>query len=682
MKKWIIRKPDSAVVNALLKESDLTPLCAEVLSSRGIKNINEAAAAVQAEELQDPFLLRDMAEAVSVINLAVEEFVPICIYGDYDCDGITSTAMLYSYLECMGADVTYYIPERDEGYGMNCDSIRKLAKQGIKLIITVDNGISAIEEAELIKELGMKLIVTDHHQPGATLPEAEAVIDPHRRDCPSPYKNLCGAGVVLKLIAAMEGGSYETAMEQFGDLAALGTVADVVRLDGENRYIVKNGLRLIENTEKTGLVSLIEKSGLKGKKLTSHSIGFMLAPRINAAGRFGSPYLAAKLMLSEDPNESDQLAQELDTLNSLRKNAESDIIGEIEKMICEDPSIILKRVLVISGKNWHHGIIGIVASRLMERFLKPCIIITEEGEFSRGSARGCPGFSVFKCLEYCEELLEKFGGHTGAGGFTVKTSRLKGLDNKIQEYARRIHAIMPTVEITADKQLMPQDITAENIDGLKLLEPFGEGCQQPVFAIAGAVISDIIPLSGGVHTKLRLNFGGKALDALLFRKSPEELFIKKGDRCDFMITAETSVYAGKKSVTVIVKDFRLSGIRQQKYFAAKDAYEKYRRGEKLPPAYYSKICPDRGELIPVYKRIFAGQYDTDGLYAAISGETMNFCKLKICVDIFCELGLVKFNPFTDEVRVVKGAPKADIETSPTLINLKNAVRETEATINE
>lgn len=669
MKKWIIKKPDTAVSKKLAAECAVTPLCADVLAARGISTSTEAAEQFNADRLSDPFLLKDMKEAAELINDAIENFTPVCIFGDYDCDGIASTSMLFSYLECMGANVMYILPERDEGYGLNENAVRRMHEQGAQLIITVDNGISAHKEAELIYSLGMKLIITDHHQPGETLPRAEAIVDPHRKDCVSPFKYLCGAGVVLKLIAAAEGGSYDTALNEYGELAALATVADVVSLTGENRFIVKYGLKLMENSERAGINALISKSGIKFP-ISSTSVAFGLAPRINASGRFGSPLTAARLLLTDDDEEAMLLADELERLNTQRKEEEGKIIDDIEKTVAEKPEITVERVLVLSGENWHHGIIGIVASRMVERFDKPCFIITIEGETARGSARSFGAFSAFKALEYCSDLLIKFGGHPGAGGFSIETAKIPEFSQRLQKFAQESFEYMPIPDITADKLISPSEITVENVNGLKVLEPFGEGSRQPVFALGGAEVADIIPLSQGVHTKLRLNCQGRQLDALVFRISPDEMFIKKGDKIDILFTMETKSYAGRESISIIIKDFRKCGLEQNKYFAAKDAYEKYRRNEPLPAAYYQRICPERNELVPVYKKIASGNYSTDTLYMSFMTE-LNYCKMMMCVDIFNELGLVSRNSFSQEIRAVKGAPKADLETSVILKDLRN-----------
>lgn len=675
MKKWNIGKPDIDLSKKLTSGSDLTSLCADVLVSRGVTSLEQAANFIRTKEPEDPFMLKDMEKAVEIINEAVESCQKICIYGDYDCDGITSTVMLYSYLECLGADVFYYIPERSEGYGLNSEAVNKISESGTELIITVDNGISAFEEAKLIKELGMSLVITDHHQPGETLPQADAIVNPHRKDCGSSFKYLCGAGVVLKLIAALDGGDYDMAIEQFGDLAAVGTVADIVTLTGENRFIVETGLRLIKNTENCGLIELMRVAGLideneQYKDIVSNSVAFMLAPRINAAGRFGSPLQAVELLLCDDPEEAHELALELDLLNKKRKEEEQNIINEIYEYIDKNPSILSQRVLVFSGDGWHHGVIGIAASRIVERFDKPCFIITREGDTSRGSARAFGDFSVFGCLTACSDVLSRFGGHQGAGGFSLLTADVEKFSEQIQKYAHDNHENMPLNTLKAEKVIMPQEITVANIESLKLLEPFGEGNRQPVFAVIGAVIQDIIPMSAGAHTKLHLKYGGISLFAPMFNTRAETLPFTRGEVWDFMVMLEINEYKGMKSINLRICDFRKNGINQESFFAAASAYEKYIRKEELPEAYYKRMCPERNELVKVYSAI--GQTDISfmSLYAKIDPKTMNYCKIKICLDIFREMGLVSISDSCDTITKIKVEKKVDLENSNILRELR------------
>ena len=673
MKKWIIKNPNNSSVQDILKNSVLSKLCAEVLVSRGIDNIKSATEFMVTEELSDPFSLKDMDKAVEIINNAVEEGKSICIFGDYDCDGITSTVMIYTYLQFLGANVSYYIPERDEGYGMNKKAINYLAENDIELIITVDNGISAIEEAQLISDLGIQLVITDHHQPGNILPKADAIVNPHQKDCTSIFKNLCGAGVVLKLLAALDEGSYENVFEQFGDIAAIGTIADVVSLKSENRYIVENGLKLLKNTENLGLIALMKEIGIYEKELSSTSVAFMLAPKINAAGRFASPKIAVDLFISEDIEEANILAKKLNQLNDERKKTEDTIVSEIEKQINENPDLTVKRVLVLSGENWHHGVIGIIASRIVERFGKPCFIITEEGEFSRGSVRSFGNFSVYECLAYCSDLLEKYGGHLGAGGFSLKTEKIDLFKEKIEQYSKEFFEEMPVFSIEVDKLLLPDDLKIENVEGLSLLEPFGEGNRQPLFVILSAVVTSVDSISNGAHTKLQIKYGEVFLSALIFNVKYEDIIIKKDEKWDFIVSLEINNYMNKKSISLFVKDFRRSGIKQERYFAAKNTYEKYKRDEILPKKYYEKICPSREEMISIYKAL-PEKINMEHLYmSCVNDENMNYCKMKLCLDIFSELELINQNEYNMEVNKKNVTQKTDLESSDTLKKLKENV---------
>lgn len=679
MKKWIIKKPEPDG-SSIAQGSDLTPLCADVLASRGITTLEGAKEFLRKDSLSDPFLLKDMREATEIIQDAIAGQKKICIYGDYDCDGITSTVILFSYLEYMGADVTYYIPERAEGYGMNKPSIQKLHDEGIELIITVDNGISAVSEAEFVAELGMELIITDHHQQGEVLPKAKAIVNPHRKDCTSPFKYLCGAGVVLKLITALEDGDYSATMEQYGELVAIATIADIVCLTGENRFIVDRGLKYLPNTERAGLRKLMEVSGIKPSEISSTKVAFGIAPRINASGRFASPRLAVQLLLSEDEEEAEELAIQLNKLNEERKETEQIIVEEIYRHIDSNPGLLHNRVLVFHGADWHHGVIGIVASRMVEKFGKPVFIITEEGETSRGSARSFGDFSVFECLEACGEFLTKYGGHKGAGGFSLDTDKINDFNNAIQNFAYEKHSIMPILSIDVDKVLTEQDFNVDNVEGLKVLEPFGEGNPQPTFAFLDAVVTDIAPLGKqSQHTKMRLKYRNIFADAILFRMSPQETSIKVGDVWNFLVGLEVSEYNNHKSLRVLVKDFRRKGVKQKLYFSARNAYEVYRRNEKLSESYYRAMMPQRNEFVAVYKLIAKEKTDVtaDKIFMQVNTlTTLNYCKFRIILDIFEEMNLISVSHSTDIINLVAhGTEKINLENSDILGNLKTLLEQ-------
>lgn len=673
MKKWVAKSYDINIANTLMKETSVTPLCAEVLTARGITSTDMAFKFVQPSEIESPFKMIDMDKAVQILNECINNGLKICIFGDYDCDGVTSTAMLKTYLECIGADVFTYIPERDEGYGMNKPAIDKINQAGARLIITVDNGISAHVEADYINQLGIKLIITDHHQPSETLPKADAVVNPHRKDCPSSFKKICGAGVVFKLIMAMEGDSYDSVLEQFGDLVTIATIGDVVEISGENRKLVHDGLNYIKHSDRIGILALCEVAGIDLETINSTKVAFGIVPRINASGRFGSPKIALELLTSEDEERALELSKELCELNNQRKKTEDEIMEAINVQIKENPQSLNQRVLIFSGDNFHHGVIGIVASRICEKYDKPCFIITNEGNnFSRGSARGIGTFSIFKCLDYCSSILERFGGHQGAGGFSLKTDNIPKFVDLISEYANKKFSIMPRTSFNIDKLLLPNDITLDNIKGLSILEPFGEGNKEPTFAIMNATLLEIIPLSNNTSVKFKIFYNGKYLDIVQFRKSTDEIFLKKNTLCDFLVKLSINSFKGRENITIMAIDYRLSGASQTKFFSALDIYEKFLLNKELPNAYYEKIVPSYDELKLVYSyMIKCTSIDVENLFLTINKDNINYCKLRLCVDIFCELGLATFDPNLQVVTTLSVKNKVDLDSSSILRRLKN-----------
>lgn len=662
MKKWQIQQPDEAAAKNIQANSDLSLFCAELLTVRGYRTIEETASQFSCPALSDPFLIRDMQAAADCLNAAIDSGEKICVYGDYDCDGVMATVILYSYLMELGADVVYYIPERSEGYGMNLNALETLKAQGVSLIVTVDNGIAALEEADWIAEQGMRLVITDHHQPYSTLPAAVAVVDPHRVDCPSPFSLFCGAGLALKLVAAMDGGDMTFALEQFGDLAAIATVADVVSLTGENRFLVQQGLRLLANTERPGLLALLELTGMQGKTLTATNLAFTLAPRINAAGRFGSPKLAVSLLLAETMEEAMPLAKQLEQCNRQRKEAEADILQEIREQIQVHPELVQQRVLLFSGNDWHHGVIGIVAARLEEQFGKPVMVLTIEGEQARGSARAFGDFSVFACLDACRSHLTKYGGHPGAGGFSLSAAEIPAFFAAVQQYAAEQFPHMPQMTLQADRLLLPQELTIENIASLSVLEPYGEGNPAPVFAICHAVLEAIQPLSGGLHSKLKLRYGSLYLDVLLFRVSPDAVGLPLQSMCDFLVTAECKTFQGRPQLSLIVKDYRRSGISQAKYFAAREAYETVCRKESLPDAYYAAMTPTRAELVQVYRHLPETPLAMDTLFIQLQSQ-YNYGKLRLILDIFAELKLIQMDVWKETVQRLPVTGTVQLEQS-------------------
>ncbi|MBO5162916.1 MAG: single-stranded-DNA-specific exonuclease RecJ [Ruminococcus sp.] len=675
MKKWSEKKYDRSLVSKLSLSCGVSSLTAGVLAAKGYSSAESVMERLELHELSDPFLIKDMKIAADAINKAVEEGTHICVYGDYDCDGVMAAVILYSYLLEIGADVSYYIPERSEGYGLNKNAVDKLHEDGVELIVTVDNGISAIEEAEYIYSLGMRLIVTDHHQQGDTLPRAEAVVDPHRHDDCSPFKFACGAFIALKLVSALDDGDYTMSLEQFGDLAAIATVADIVSLTGENRFIVRYGLDLINNTDRPALIALKEVSGLTDKFVDSHSVAFGLAPRINAAGRFGSPKTAMELFLCEDCEEALTLAQELDRLNNARKSAENDIISEIYSILDNDPSILRDRVICVCGKGWHHGVIGITASRIMEKFGKPCFIASEENGELRGSARSFGKFSVFDALTAASEVLEKFGGHPGAGGYTIRSGMGDEFRRLINKFAMENCKDMPLPELSADMTVTSAELTVDNVNGLNVLEPFGTGNEKPLFLIENAEITDVIPLSGGVHSKLKIKLDGVPHDALMFRVQPSELPVQQGDICDMIVTLGTNTFRDKTSVSIFISDIRKHNFEQDKYFAALAAFEAHMRGEELPAKYYPVMLPSRETAATIYKLIPNDGITADNLYFRLSSAKLNYCRFCASIEAMKQLGLIVRSSADSVIRRVKVSQKADLFSAPVLVSIREKINQ-------
>ena len=495
-KKWIQKQVLPDMVQDIAEKRNIPLMAARVLAARGL-SVTEAEEFFSGT-LEDPFVLKDMDKATMRITQAIEKEEKIVIYGDYDCDGVTATALLYTYLNSVGANVMYYVPDREtEGYGLNCQALAFLKDRlHTDLVITVDNGISALKEAAYAREKGLDLVITDHHSVGETLPDAVAVINPHRKDCPSRFKELAGVGVVFKLVAALEGGDYTMPLESFADLAAIGTIGDVVTLSGENRLLVQQGLKILEFTENPGLRALLEIAGLEGKPITAASIAFGIAPRINAAGRIEGAEKAVDLLLCEDEEEATALAAEMQSFNQQRQEIEQKILHEIEQEIEKNPGKLYNRVLVFWGEGWHPGVIGIVSAKITERYGKPSFILSVQGQGdSRGSGRSIGNFSLYEALSACAAHLKKFGGHQLAAGLSVERGSERAFEEAINRYAAEHFAIMPTVTCEIDAEISLQELSAEIVGSLSVLEPFGAGNPQPIFLMRNAVIDSITPLS-------------------------------------------------------------------------------------------------------------------------------------------------------------------------------------------
>lgn len=677
VKKWRLLPQNKEQAAELARETGLPQMLCDILAARGYTTREEAEAFLAQEPaFASPFDLVDMDKGVERISRAIEDGEKICIYGDYDCDGMTSTVLLYNYLQAVGADAFYYIPDREEeGYGLSCEAVDAVADQGAELIITVDNGISAINEADYARIKGIDMVITDHHQPRETLPRAAAVIDPHRTDCPSRFKQLAGVGVVFKLICALEGDDGYGILEQYADLIAIGTVADIVPLVEENRAIVKAGLQQMEFSDNCGVRALMEVSGFSGS-IRAENIGYGIAPRLNSTARIGITDDAIQLLLCDDPEEARERAEALNQLNQQRKQLEKQVADDIAVLLAREPDRLLDPVLVLEGDNWHAGVIGIVASRMVERYGKPCILLTVEGETARGSARSVEGFSMVEAVESASQFLMRFGGHPMAAGMTLKTVQIPAFREAVQQFAREHFPLMPVYTVKIDRLLQPSEATPAEIRNLSLLEPYGCGNETPVFAFRKTVIEGIYPIGEGKHLRLRMKKGNSCFTAVYFGMTVEKFPYRAGDLVDLAVTCDVHLYNGEEQVSVKVRDLRLSDLHQDRLVASRQRYERYRLGGSMTPGELEALCPSREEIGVVYKylRQKGPVADFDMLYCRLAAggdqfsPEVEYGKLRLSVEILQELGLAAISE--KGISLVPVTGKMDLESSRILQKIR------------
>ena len=585
-----------------------------------------------------------MDRACERVNEAIINGEKITVYGDYDADGVTATVILYSYLEAMGAEVSYYIPSREgEGYGLNCEAIKTLADEGTELIVTVDNGIAAVEEIEFAKSLGLEVVVTDHHMPQGTLPDC-IVVDPHREDCESKFKDICGAFVAFKLVAALDGGDYEGAFEQYAELVAIATLADVVPLVSENRTIVRLALKKMRDTDNLGLRALMSAAFSEDSNIDSTSVTFGIVPRINAAGRMGDAKRAAELLLCDDEERAEALAGEICSENNKRKSIETEILDEIKGMFNACPELLKGRVVVVCGDGWHHGVLGIVASKLVEITGKPALVLSSDGQSATGSGRSVEGFSLFEAMSSCSSLFDRFGGHSLAVGVTLESGKVDLLRKQVNEYAAQMHEYMPQNSVFADAVITAGEISLHSVKELSVLEPFGKDNPTPSFALLNLTVQKLASIGNGKHTRLSLFDGKNFFTALYFGVSADELRFYDGKQIDAIVRLKTSVYAGEESVTVQVVDLRPSGINDELFFKEKQLFEIAERGEALSGKQAAYLMPARDEAVSVYKfvkQIGSLNADTDIVWWLLGGK-VNRASLAAILEAFSQNEFVKF----------------------------------------
>lgn len=677
LRKWEVRPLDKERAAAFAQTYGVPFFLAMLMNIRGLDDAAHLREFLgEGEPLSDPFLLKDMDKAATRITRAVDNMEKIAVYGDYDADGVTSTAMLYSYLETRGADVIFYIPQREgEGYGMNMGAVEYLKEQGVSLIVTVDNGISSVQEVARANELGIDVVVTDHHRPQEILPDAVAVVDAYRPDDTSPYKHFSGVGIAFKLLMALEDGAgdVEDLLEAYSDLAAIGTIGDIVPLTGENRTLIRAGLERLSQSDRPGVQALLENAGIAGKALTSTNVAFTLVPRINATGRMGAPERAVRLLISGYEEEAEVLSEEICADNEERRRVEAEI-AEAAFADIEAKGYMKDRVVVVDGENWHHGVIGIVASRVTERCGKPCMIISRGETEAKGSGRSIEGFSLFEAICACGDLLIKFGGHPMAAGITLKPENIEAFRKRINRYAAEHFPQMPTQTVTLDCKLNPAALSVSMAQSLTQLEPFGNGNPQPVFGLFNMELSNVTPVGGGGHLRLTLEKNGAVITAMRFNTKPEELPYHIGDKIDLAVQLEAREFRGQPSLTVIVRDMKFAAFNTEKNIASLASFEKWQRGEVLSVEDKNRLYPDRACLAAIYRalRTVNGKETDQVRFVSQFGKDMTLGLFKTALLVFEERGLVHSEIADDTftATLIETSGKTDITRSPVLLALQ------------
>ena len=683
-RKWHIA-PEKPEAQERLRAAGYPYLVSAVLAARGVESPEQAAVFLEREDklTLSPFLMKDMDKAAERVQQALARREKIAVFGDYDVDGITATCILVDYLKGRGADVVHYIPRRiEDGYGLSCDAIRGLYDQGVRLLVTVDCGITGVEEVDYANSIGLDVVITDHHECREVLPRAAAVVDPHRPDCTYPFKHLAGCGVALKLVLALGGPDREGSLfARYCTLAAIGTVADVMQMSGENRTIVSQGLAALERSDFIGLHALLHEAGLSGREVSSVQIGFILAPRINAAGRMGEADKAAELLLCTDPEAAERMAKELCALNRERQNVEQEIYTQAEEMIGR-MSDRERSALVLESSRWHQGVVGIVASRLSEKYSRPSFMIHLNGSTGKGSCRSWGGFNLFAALESCKDLLLGFGGHELAAGFTIDRSNIPAFRDRMNEYARSYcNGRQPEPALEIDAAIAhPADVTLEEMEALSVLEPYGSGNARPVFCLLGATLLRTQNVGQNRHLKLRLGKGCAQFDGIFFSTVAERCGCAVGDRVDAAFYLQINEFRGSRTVQLQMVDIRPSLCASGREQEALDLAHRCAGGGHLAPRDARRALPTREQFAAAW-RFLERAVPEEGLtadrlpllrhLAAEKGGAEPVLRAAVCAAVFRERGLLDWQQEGDTVdlRLYRGK-HVSLDMSPLVAALK------------
>lgn len=682
MKVWSVAKVNKERAIAMANKLEIPPLLAMMLDIRGITKEEDVINFLQEnKDFSNPFLMKDMDKAVERITTAVENGEKICVYGDYDADGVTSTSLLYSYLrDSLGADVMFYIPTRTgEGYGMNKGAVDKIHSQGVTLIITVDNGISAREEIDYTNSLGIDTVITDHHMPSGAIPKAVAVVNAHQQDDKSPFKDFSGVGVAFKLVMAIEGeyADVDSLLENFSDIATLGTIGDIVPLVGENRTLVKNGLRHIQNSDRIGINAMKQESGIAEKEINSSNVAFTLVPRINAGGRLGSSEKSVNLLLTEDEDEAVTIADKLGMDNRERQSIEKEILASIDEEVRRTPNIVNDKILVFAGKGWHQGVVGIVASRIKDIYDKPTIIIgIDDDGVARGSGRSVEGFSLCDAVFACSEHLTHYGGHPMAVGISLQKEKINDFRKAINAYCKDIK--MPYNILHIDCKLNPNQLDLSILDSLSYIEPCGASNPSPIFGLYNMTVIATKEIGNGKHMRITLSRGQGQVPvyAVYFNHNFQSCSYRNGDIVDVAVSLDRNIYNGQENLSVIIKDIKYSQSNNEELIDSERIFDKFAKRYKLTKNEVMSILPTRNDFAYVYRFLKQNKGFIYGEYALVNALNYKISMGKLIVILYSmkELGLINWlQGLYQSIIEMKESGKVNLEDSVFIKKLKEGI---------
>jgi single-stranded-DNA-specific exonuclease len=664
IREWVL--PNN---KALRWENNISEFLFDIIKNRNIEK-NKIKDFLHNDKIfSNPYDFIDMDKLVKRVKVAIENSEKICVYGDYDADGITATAMMYSYLKKKGANAAYLIPDREkDGYGLNIKSIDDLKKQNVQLIFTVDNGISSEKEIEYANSLGIDTVITDHHKPPERLPNAIAIVNPHRYGCKSKFKNFSGAGVAFKAIEAMEKGNEGLGelLFQYSDLAAIGTIGDSIELFDESRCIVKMGLENISGSKRPGIIVILKRCNLYGEKITSADVSFKIFPKINAAGRMASAELSLKLLLSKTEDEAEKIYSEIHICNEKRKETEKKILLQIDDHLKKNPYYKYLPIIIAYNKGWHHGVTGIVASRITEKYGKPSILITYKEDNARGSCRSIKGFCIHTAISSCSKNLDRFGGHPMAAGINLKTINIKNFEDDIINYCK-MYGDMPYPKLNLDVNLDPSKISLQMLHELQKLEPFGEGNPEPIFYIQNMSLQNIMPIGENKHLRLKLQNENSCIEALYFGNTKKDFLYEIGDKLDLAVTLNLNIYKGKHEVSLYLSDIKLSKINMLEVLNQKAKYEAFKLG-RANKEITKSIHFSRNDFAAIYSYLKKNQsmaHRIDIVNHKIGWKEYDILKSYIIIDVLEELEIINADWDSDkfEVTINKVNKKIDLKNS-------------------